>query len=177
MPVMSENIQTIVMLSVTLTGFALAVGVGVLMYSLGERKKKKTKKLPPEGEEGTRMNPKDFVEMFKDGRTASAPVSGICSRIIRIKEPAHRERLSGDDPSRRIVFVTNAAGSTDLLGKNGWDCLMHIGYPDDWVRNDLLPSGTQFELIVFPETEAKQATWENFLSVVATAYPEFAQFG
>ena len=121
------------------------------------------------------MNPKDFVEMFKDGRKASAPLTGICSRIIRIKEPAHRERLSGDDPSRRIVFVTNAAGSTDLLGKNGWECLMHIGYPDDWVRNDLLPSGTQFELIVFPETEAKQATWENFLSVVATAYPEFAQ--
>ena len=50
MPMMSENMQTIVMLSVVLTGLALSVGVGVLMYSLGERKKKKTKKLPPEGE-------------------------------------------------------------------------------------------------------------------------------
>jgi hypothetical protein len=120
------------------------------------------------------MTPQDFVDAFKAGRKPATPVTGICSRIIRIKEPAHRKRLSGDDPSRRIVFVTDAAGSADLLGKNGWECLMHIGYPADWVKNDLLPNGVQFELIVFPETAASQATWENFLKVVATAYPEFA---
>jgi len=119
------------------------------------------------------MTPEQFVDLFKQGQ--KAPVDGICSRIIRIKEPSHRERLSGDDPSRRIVFVTDAAGSADLLGKNGWECLMHIGYPDDWVRNDLLPSGTEFELIVFPETSASQATWDNFLKVVATAYPDVAE--
>jgi hypothetical protein len=75
------------------------------------------------------------------------------------------------------VFVSNAAASAELLGKNGWDCLMQIGYPDDWVRNDLLPPGPDhrdFEMIAFPETSCHPATWEEFLGVVATAYPEVA---
>jgi hypothetical protein len=121
------------------------------------------------------MNPKDYIDLFKKQQEATTPVTGICTRIIRIGNASHRLKLSGDDPNRKIVFVSNASSSAKLLGKDGYECLIQIGYPKDWILNDLLPPGPNqrtFEMIVFPETSCVSAKWDNFLDVVSKAYPD-----
>ena len=123
-----------------------------------------------------KMSPEEYIRLFKT-RTKAVGVEGICTRIIRVADVDYNRprRLSGDDSNRKIVFVSNAAASAKLLGKSSFECLLQIGYPEDWIRNDLLPPGPDhrnFEMIAFPATSCKPAKWKEFLEVVAAAYTE-----
>lgn len=124
-----------------------------------------------------KMSPEEYIRLFET-RTKAPAVEGICTRIIRVADADHRtspRRLSGDDSNRKIVFVSNAAASAKLLGKSGFECLLQIGYPEDWIRHDLLPPGPRhrnFEMTAFPAASCKPARWKEFLELVAAAYPE-----
>ena len=122
--------------------------------------------------------PKEFITLFK---TCTRPkdgykIEGICTRVIRIKEADYSKprRLAGDDPTRKIVFLSNSAASMNLLGTSGFECLVQIGYPEEWIRQLLLPGPNQrsFEMIAFPERSCNPATWKGLLEVVTIAYPD-----
>lgn len=122
------------------------------------------------------MDPQEYINLIKtQQKVPSYKVQGICTRIIRIGHFSHRLKLSGDDPNRKIVFVSNAKASYSFIGKSGYECLIQIGYPKEWICDELLPPGPNhrdFELIVFPETSCVSATWDNFLNVIANVYPQ-----
>ena len=97
--------------------------------------------------------PKEFITLFK---TCTRPkdgykIEGICTRVIRIKEADcyKPRRLSGDDPTWKIIFVSNSAASMNLLGTSGFECLVQIGYPEEWIRQLLLP-GSKVVTIAYP---------------------------
>ncbi|MBN1874139.1 MAG: hypothetical protein JXA33_07900 [Anaerolineae bacterium] len=120
----------------------------------------------------------DFKTLFGSGTRATRTFSGFVGRVLRGTRPEHFTTLS-DDPQRRVVFLLDAGGLTDLIGQSGRDILRYIGYPEAFI-NTLLAQGTIFKLVILPQIQAsvatmlaQPATWDHLLDLVSAAYPEW----
>jgi len=117
----------------------------------------------------------DYAAMIRNGKTKSS-VEGLCGRIIRGKT-ADDFRTLTDDPNRKLVMLMGDDGLMKLLGKNGYDMLVEIGYEPNYIEHKVA-DGNQFKLVVFASgtsTGALLATWDNVVRVVGETYPDVAQ--
>jgi len=118
-----------------------------------------------------KMQIKKYAELVKTGQPTTEPVTNICGRIIRGKKPEDFTTLT-DDPDRKIVMLVDPDGLASLLGKNGYEMLIQIGYEPDYLKHKV-KEGNQFKLVVFPEGGAAQlATWDNVFAMVEQVYPD-----
>jgi|GEM_PF-28087 len=109
-----------------------------------------------------------YLSALSGGRYS--PVTALCGRILRGKKPADFETLT-DDPSRLLVMFMGPDGLQTLLGKNGYEMLVAIGYQPDYLEHKV-KEGNLFKLAVFPEGRAaKLATWDNVIEMVSEVYP------
>lgn len=113
-----------------------------------------------------------FIQNFGTGRREGM-FTGISGRILRGTTPENFTTLT-DDPTRKVVYMLDNMGLNNLIGLNGRDALLNIGYPE-YKIDDYLSKGTKFKVVVFPETSVHLANWDNLLKVVSTAYPEWAK--
>lgn len=113
-----------------------------------------------------------FIQNFGTGRREGS-FTGISGRILRGVTPEDFSTLT-DDPNRKVVFMLDNMGLNNLIGLNGREALVNIGYPEDTI-NKYLSVGKKFKVVVFPETSVHLANWDNLLSVVSEAYPEWSK--
>ncbi len=112
---------------------------------------------------------KEYVQALSDGRVDK--VQGVHGRILRGETAKDFETLTDDPENRRVVFPTDESGLEGLLGKTGYEMLIAIGYPADYIES-LVKAGKKFKLVVFPEgQDSVPATWMNVFKVVCEAYP------
>lgn len=114
-------------------------------------------------------NPQEYVQALQSGRVDK--VQGVHGRILRGDTDKDFETLTDDPENRRVVFPTDESGLESLLGKSGYEMLIAIGYPADYIEQ-LVGKGKKFKLVVFPEgKDSVPATWMNVFRVVSEAYP------
>jgi nicotinamidase-related amidase len=119
------------------------------------------------------MSVETYVQHFKAGTTPSDSVSGLAARIIRGTEPEDFLTFT-DDAERKLVMFMGPDGLESMLGKDGYDMLVTIGYEPDYLRHKV-EQGNEFKLVVLEEGTAKLATWDNTLDIVGEVYPDIAQ--
>lgn len=130
------------------------------------------------------MTPQDVIDTIKEGKAVRSVPTGLMGRVVRGQEPKHFETLAGDDPSRKIVFLTDSDGLSRMFGLSTYEILVDvIGYdkpycadlakkPSNWPDGY---NGTRFLLTVFPETSAFPATWDKTLELVREIWPELSE--
>lgn len=121
------------------------------------------------------MTPEQFCKVLGLGFPLSPPPmvgNQIAGRIIRGKTEADFEKLS-DDPNRKIVFLTDAGGLAQMLGKTGYDMLIKVGHHSDHIKKQV-EAGKTYRLVVFPASEGSDASWDGLLKVTAEVYPDLA---
>lgn len=122
------------------------------------------------------LTPEQFLKVLDLGFPLSPPPmvgNAIAGRIIRGKVEADFEKLS-DDPNRKIVFLTDAAGLAKMLGKSGYEMLITVGHHPDHIKKQLA-DGKSYRIVVFPASSAYDATWSGLATVVKEVYPDLAQ--
>ena len=114
-----------------------------------------------------------FVARFASGQRADQETvfTGFAGRVLRGRTGADFLTLT-DNPQRRVVFLTDAAALSTLIGSDGWEILKQIGYDDAFIVG-LLERQTRFKLALFPEVAMRAATWDNLLDLAGEAYPEW----
>jgi nicotinamidase-related amidase len=118
------------------------------------------------------MEPRDYTRLLTSNNKGN--VSGLCGRILRGKAEGDFRTLT-DDSSRKVVMLVGPDGLERLLGKNGYDMLIEIGYEPDYIEQKL-NEGTQFRLAVFKEgAEASPATWDNTRELLCKIYPDVSK--
>lgn len=116
--------------------------------------------------------PEEYIDALKAKRVDD--VENVCGRILRGVTDKDFETLTDDPANRRVVSPTDESGLKGLLGKTGYEMLIEIGYPADYI-GALLDKGKKFKLVVFPAgKDAVTATWMNVIRVASEAYPEIA---
>ncbi|MBN2154198.1 MAG: hypothetical protein JW839_22275 [Candidatus Lokiarchaeota archaeon] len=117
------------------------------------------------------MEPNEFVRVFRDPASQNPPVTGLCGRILRGRQPEDFETMT-DDPERKLVMLMASDGLARLVGKSDYDALLLIGYEKDYIKHKM-EDGYEFKLVVFKEGGAiKLATWDNVAEAVAAVYPD-----
>jgi len=80
--------------------------------------------------------------------------------------------LSGDDPNRKLIFLMNSQGLSDIIGKTGYEILRYVGYDEKYICG-LVQKNCQFKLAVFSQSEEiKSANWENIIELACQVYPK-----
>ncbi|ELR15337.1 uncharacterized protein ACA1_086530 [Acanthamoeba castellanii str. Neff] len=97
-------------------------------------------------------------------------VRGICGRVTKGRTEDDF-RLLSDGPTKRLSWVVGPDGLEQLCGKSPRDMLLAIGKDTPWLRRTL-DKGYRFRLCLFPEVQARQATWDGVLELVRDAFPE-----
>ncbi len=115
------------------------------------------------------VNP--FVSSFATGKKFTKTVSGFSGRILRGINDIDFLSLT-DNPNRRVVLLLDSLALCDLVGLNGKEILMKIGYDNAYI-SELLSRETRFKLAIIPETSVKLATLDNLIDTVQSAYPEW----
>lgn len=101
------------------------------------------------------------------------PTDGMFGRILRGKHEQHFETWNLD-PNRKLIFLVGEDGLAELQGKTGYEMLLAIGYPIEYIEY-LLNTGFRFKLVLFTnEAPIALATWDNTLALAAEVYPEIA---
>ena len=101
-------------------------------------------------------------------------VSGLCGRIIRGVKDNDFLTLT-DDPNRKLVMLMGPDGLESILGKNGYESLVAIGYESDYIRHKIEVENNKFKLVVFSSGKtANIATWDNVIDIVSSVYPSVA---
>ena len=119
------------------------------------------------------MNTSDYKNAFLNAQKKS--VSGLCGRIIRGVKESDFLTLT-DDPNRKLVMLMGADGLESILGKNGYESLVEIGYEKDYIRHKVEVENNKFKVIVFKEgRDAKLANWDNVIEIVSRVYPSIAK--
>ena len=118
------------------------------------------------------MQLNEYRRCFENNQVAN--VQGLCGRIIRGTKPEDFVTLT-DDPTRKLVMLMGPDGLEKIMSKSGYGALVDIGYEPNYIVRKVVDEGNQFKLVVFAEGgEAKLATWDNVVDVVAGVYPEIA---
>ena len=110
---------------------------------------------------------------MKTGVRTPGCASGLYGRIIRGKKPADFTALTHES-DRLIVLLLGEDGLENLPGLTGRQMLVDVIRYTDRHINDLLASGHEFKLVVFPASNAanvKQATWSNTIDFASSVYP------
>lgn len=119
------------------------------------------------------MQLREYRELFVQNQSGN--VTGLCGRIIRGTKPEDFQTLT-DDPDRKLVMFMGPDGLEKIMSKSGYDALVEIGYEPNYIVRKVVDEGNQFKLVVFVEgAEARLATWDNVVSVVAAVYPDAAE--
>jgi len=119
------------------------------------------------------LTPEQYLKVLDLGFPLTPPPmvgNAIAGRIIRGKIPADFEKLS-DDPDRKIVFLTDAAGLAKMLGKTGYEMLITVGHHPDHIQKQV-NAGKSYKIVVFPASSASDASWDGLLKVTAEVYPD-----
>lgn len=118
------------------------------------------------------MNPIDYENAFLNAQQTS--VSGLCGRIIRGTNDKDFLSLT-DDPNRKLVMLMGPDGLESILGKNGYESLVEIGYESAYIEHKVVIEGNKFKLVVFKEGKnANIATWDNVIEIVSGVYTSVA---
>lgn len=104
---------------------------------------------------------------------SSHKFDGMCGRIVKSKDFQSLENMSSE-VDRKLIFLIGDDGLGQLSGKNGYEMLILIGYPTKIIEY-LTNQNYTFKLLVFPQNDAKVATWENVLGLTAEVYPKIAE--
>ncbi|MBY0552284.1 MAG: hypothetical protein K2W95_33705 [Candidatus Obscuribacterales bacterium] len=115
----------------------------------------------------------EYAEAISSGVRAPGCATGLYGRIIRGKKPADFEALT-HDADRLIVLLLGEDGLENLVGLTGRQMLVDIIRYTDQHITDLLASGHEFKLVVFPTSttaNVKQATWPNTVDFASGVYP------
>lgn len=116
------------------------------------------------------MELEEYEKLFLEGENGMS-VDGLVGRIIRGRNPEDFETLT-DDPNRVIIMLIGSDGLQDLLGKSGYESLIHIGYTKDYIQYKM-DQGNEFKLVVFNENDAiLLGTWDNVPKLCAEIYPD-----
>ncbi|MBZ0186933.1 MAG: hypothetical protein K8F91_11860 [Candidatus Obscuribacterales bacterium] len=99
--------------------------------------------------------------------------SGCYGRLLRTLDG--KPQALSDDLDRRVVMVMGPTGLASLAGKSGFEIVVTIGYPLDYIERKR-SQGYRFQLVLFnkPVDSLKLATWKNTIEAVCQAYPELA---
>jgi len=117
------------------------------------------------------MELEEYKRLFMEGKKATAPVDGLCGRILRGTKPEDFDTLT-DDPNRIVIMLIGGDGLGDLLGKSGYESLIHIGYAKDYIEYKI-EQGNAFKIVVFKESDSTLlATWDNVARLCDDIYPD-----
>lgn len=97
-------------------------------------------------------------------------VRGICGRVTKGRTEDDF-RLLSDEPNKRLSWVVGPDGLERLCGKSPRDIMLAIGKDTPWLRRTL-DEGYRFRLCLFPEVQARQATWDGVFELVRDTFPE-----
>lgn len=114
-----------------------------------------------------------YQDALRTGVRSPGCAAGLYGRILRGKKPADFTSLT-HDTDRLIVLLLGEDGLENLVGLTGRQMLVDIVKYTDRHITDLIASGHEFKLIVFPSTgdaEVKQATWSNTIDFASKVYP------
>ena len=111
-----------------------------------------------------------YEKMFEDGKD-KVQVNGLCGRILCGRKSKDFETLTYD-PSRLVIMLIGSDGLEYLLGKKGYDSLIHIGYTRDHIQYKM-HQGNMFKLVVFKKKDfILSATWDNVAKLCSVIYPD-----
>ena len=104
----------------------------------------------------------------------SPPIKGLFGRLLRGSCESDFLSLT-DEPDRRIVFLLDSEGLSELPGKSGYEMLIHVGHTPTDIYRRVVEQGKQFKLAVFALSQAvRLADWQGVIETVSEAYPEHA---
>ncbi|MFX1294784.1 MAG: hypothetical protein ACFFD2_08020 [Promethearchaeota archaeon] len=116
------------------------------------------------------MELEKYEKMFMD-RMLRVKVSGLCGRILCGRKLKDFDTLTYD-PNRLVIMLIGSDGLEYLLGKSGYESLIHIGYTKDYIQYKM-DQGNKFKLVVFKENESiLLATWDNVAKLCSNIYPD-----
>jgi hypothetical protein len=108
-------------------------------------------------------------------RSKSNSLCCIVARIIRGKTKEDFEYLSPLSKKRRTIFMIDTDDIKLMLNKKGYDILLNIGYPEDYIK-DLIKQNIKFKLVVIskndPNISVKIASWDNVIDLMKLKYPK-----
>lgn len=110
-----------------------------------------------------------------DGR----PCHGLYGRVLKGRRGNETDfaTLTDDKPHRRVVFVLDDVGLRKLVGLNGYQLLVAVGWTPAHIRDMINDSELAFKLLVFghhPDLGIIPDTWENMIKLVGEASPSAA---
>lgn len=114
-----------------------------------------------------------FISSFGTKKKLEKPVTGFSGRVLRGINNDDFITLT-DNPLRRVVFLLDSIALSDLVGLDGKEILMQIGYDEGFITN-LLNKETKFKLVLLPETTVKLATWDNLLDIIQEVYSDLME--
>ena len=127
--------------------------------------------LPPSADEELER----LRQAFESSQQLSAPIKGLFGRLIRGKSPEEFSSLSSD-LERRLVFLLDSEGLSELPGKTGYQMLIHVGHSPTDIHERVIRQGKHYKLAVFRLAKAvRLADWDGIVAAASEAYPEYAE--
>lgn len=115
-----------------------------------------------------------FTQALNNGAALDKPICGLFGRIVRGNCDQDFLSLS-EDPRRKVVFLLDSQGLSELPGMSGYQMLIHVGHTPAEIHRRVVEQGKSFKLVLFPDSHAvRLANWDGVLEAVIEAYPEHA---
>mmetsp|Transcript_14732 Transcript_14732/g.41897 ORF Transcript_14732/g.41897 Transcript_14732/m.41897 type:complete len:257 (+) Transcript_14732:176-946(+) len=120
-------------------------------------------------EETKKLTPAEYADLF-NRRIPRNSVEGVCGRFIRGVRQEDFTFLS-DEPGKLLSWICTAELLQPLLGLRPAEAMVrYVGFSLNWMKGRLT-DGTDHKLVLFPDSAATLATWENIIAFVEREYP------
>lgn len=120
-------------------------------------------------QEGVRVTPREYEDLFKKGQPLPMRIVGLCGRIMRGRTDDDFHQLAFQE-GRRLAWVIGPIGLQKLVGMSHEDIVLGIGKHRDWL-DAKLREGFSWRLVVFPDDRCRQATWDGLFEMIRLHYP------
>ena len=103
----------------------------------------------------------------------------LIGRILKGKSPRDFKTLNKYNSNRKTVFIISSQQLKKMLDKSGYQILIDIGYPKDYIQ-DVKKNKEKFKLILISREDAdsklnmKLATWDNVIDLMKSVYPKIS---
>ena len=103
----------------------------------------------------------------------------LIGRILKGKTSKDFKTLNKYNSQRKTVFIISSLQLKKMIDKSGYQILIDIGYPKDYIQN-VKKNKEKFRLILISKEEAdnklkmKLATWDNVIDLMKIVYPDIS---
>jgi len=122
------------------------------------------------------LTPDEYAKAFcGKSLVSSGELEGICGRFIHEINPEDMSLLSSPPAGapmyyKRLSWICGSELLSSVLGKTAAEAMVHIGISVEWMKKRLY-NGTQYQLVIFPNSLVTLATWDELFSLIQKHYP------